>query len=499
MPDEGRYVGVAWHMVQSGDWLVPRLDSLPFFHKPPLFYWLSAAGMWAFGLHEWAARLAPLAGAWLGCAALYLFMRRWSTLHAARLGLLVLVTQPLFYGAAQYANLDMLVAGCITASILAGAHAVLLQRQGLPNRWAVLGLWGFAALGLLAKGLIGAVLPALVLLAWLLPAQAWRDIATLLWWPGLVLFLLIAAPWLVAMQVQYPGFFDYFFVEQHWKRFTETGFNNVAPWWFYPAVLVVGTLPWSGWLPKAVRRGVGDGFRFGSVRMLMWTWAVMITLFFSLPASKLVGYCLPVLPPLSWTIAEACLSMRTTAAATGVRRRWLQASAAAAVALCLGIAVAAIWFQPRSSAAVGRALAAERKAGEPVLFVDGNFYDVPLYGGLREPVVIVGHWSDPAYLGPDGWARELGDAARFEPARARRVLIEPKDLVPSICAAPRVWLVGAPVSPASYPFLHQATLVKRTSKAVLWRLDTAADSALGQLLQCPVRAAAPATGRPVQP
>ena len=501
MPDEGRYVGVAWQMVQSGDWLVPRLNGLPFFHKPPLFYWLSAAGMWLFGLHEWAARLAPLAGAWLGCAALYLFMRRWSGARSAGIGVLVLATQPLFYGAAQHANLDMLVAGCITATILAGAHAVLLRRQALPNRWPVLALWTFAALGLLAKGLIGAALPALVLLGWLLPVRDWRGIATLLWWPGAVLFMAIAAPWFVAMQLRYPAFFDYFFVEQHFKRFTETGFNNVAPWWFYPAVLAVGLLPWSAWLPKAVRQGARAGWQFDSVGALMWIWVLAIVLFFSLPASKLVGYCLPVLAPLAWLIADAVQSSGAAAVVSNPRRRGFQVSCISAAVLCAALAIAAVWLQPRSSVAVGHAIAAERAAGEPVLFVDGNFYDVPLYGALQQPAIIVGRWTDPAFVRPDGWARELGDAARFAPDRAKRILIEPSALVPTICAAPRVWLVGAPVSAKSYPFLDEAAVVIRDSHATLWRIEPGS-GALAQLLQCPAQAAAAAaaaSGRPAQP
>src|SRR5689334_2016600 len=55
LPDEGRYVGVAWEMLASGNWLTPTLDGMPFFHKPPLFYWLTALAMNAFGANEWAA------------------------------------------------------------------------------------------------------------------------------------------------------------------------------------------------------------------------------------------------------------------------------------------------------------------------------------------------------------------------------------------------------------------------------------------------------------
>ena len=62
LPDEGRYVGVAFEMLWSGNWLVPTLDTLPYFHKPPLFYWTTAASLAAFGSNEWAARLARRPG-----------------------------------------------------------------------------------------------------------------------------------------------------------------------------------------------------------------------------------------------------------------------------------------------------------------------------------------------------------------------------------------------------------------------------------------------------
>ena len=63
LPDEGRYVSVAWEMLQSGDWLTPTLDGMPFFHKPPLFYWLTAGAVQVFGPNESAARLASVLGA----------------------------------------------------------------------------------------------------------------------------------------------------------------------------------------------------------------------------------------------------------------------------------------------------------------------------------------------------------------------------------------------------------------------------------------------------
>src|SRR6476659_9026789 len=69
LPDEGRYVGVAWEMLRSGDWLTPTLNSLPYFHKPPLFYWITAAMLWLVGNQEWAGRVAPWLGACVAAAS----------------------------------------------------------------------------------------------------------------------------------------------------------------------------------------------------------------------------------------------------------------------------------------------------------------------------------------------------------------------------------------------------------------------------------------------
>jgi hypothetical protein len=111
LPDEGRYAGVARDMVVHGDWLVPRIDGLPFFHKPPLFYWLDALAMQLFGIGPAAARSASVLGALLACAVVAAHARRVAGAGLARAALLALALQPLFFLAGQYANLDMLVAG----------------------------------------------------------------------------------------------------------------------------------------------------------------------------------------------------------------------------------------------------------------------------------------------------------------------------------------------------------------------------------------------------
>src|ERR1700712_4395345 len=178
-------------MAPTGAWRGPRLGGLPFFHKPPLFYWLGAASMAIFGGSEWPARLPSVIGATLAAGALFMFARRWADDVSATVATVVLVTMPFFYVGAQFANLDMLVAGCISATVLVAAHAALAKEHGNAWRVALAIAFAMAALGVLAKGLIGFVLPGAIFLSGCLGTRRFRTAWMLAWWPGWVIFVLV--------------------------------------------------------------------------------------------------------------------------------------------------------------------------------------------------------------------------------------------------------------------------------------------------------------------
>jgi 4-amino-4-deoxy-L-arabinose transferase-like glycosyltransferase len=477
LPDEGRYVGVAWEMVRSGHWLTPTLDGLPYFHKPPLFYWITAASLSGFGSHEWAARLAPLLGALAGALALYRFTRRWSGEASSRLGLLALATQPLFYVGAQYANHDMLVAGCIAVAILAAADAVLSSQRGEPNRGALALAFLFAALGLLSKGLIGAVLPGLVILAWLAVLRRPRMLLPLLWLPGFALFLAVAAPWFLAMQSRFPEFADYFFVVQHFKRFAQSGFNNAQPFYFYPVVMAALTLPWFAWLPLAGRARYWRDPQQGPVRQLMWIWVAVVTLFFSMPQSKLIGYILPVAFPLAYLIGDSAALL--VANSPRAQRLW-QLSGVLAAGVCVAAVIVGTIYADKSMRDLARTLARNLAPGDSVVFVNNYYFDIPFYAGLRAPVLVVEDWSDPQLTQRDNWRKELFDARRFSPPSDASVLVQPAGLASAICGKAVTWVVVHSDNLRRYPELAQGSEVARHRDTLLWRVAGPANGA-----ECP--------------
>jgi len=372
----------------------------------------------------------------------------------------VLAVQPLFFVGAQFANLDMLVAGCISACVLCAAHAALCLQAGLPHRCALLAGYAMAALGVLAKGLIGIVIPALVLGVWLLARRQWRLLPRMLWLPGPALFLLLSAPWFLAMDRLHPGFLHHFFVVQHLQRYAAGGFNNVQPFWFYPVALALCTLPWLPWL-WPLRRRLAE--RDDAVRTLMLAWLAVVVLFFSLPASKLVGYVLPAVPPLAAMLAEGA------ALAQGSRRA-MAASAVLSSLAGLGLVLALTLWPPHTQRELGAALAAQRAAGEPVATLLPYPYDLPFHARLREPLLVANRWADGTTPRRDDWHQELADAARFAPAAAARTLVEADALPARLCAAAVSWVITAAAPAQRAPWLATAQPVFAGHDATLWRL-----------------------------
>ena len=418
LPDEGRYGGVAYEMLRDGQWLTPTLFGLPYFHKPPLMYWVDMAAIQLLGPVPLALRAAPLLGAWLLGLALWMEARARSGLAGAGQALAVLAVLPLFYLGGQYANHDMLVAGWISLAVVCARRAFDAER---PRLGWLCAAWAAMGLALLSKGLIGVVLPGLLVGGWLLWQRRWRALAFALHPLALAVFAAVALPWLLAMQQRFPGFFDYFIVEQHFRRYTEARFNNAQPWWFFLAVLPLGALPLSLRLPAALRRAGFDGW-----------WLLVIVVFFSLPRSKLVGYVLPALPPLALLLAEAWRGRR------GARLAW-----AAGALICAASVPALVHWGKPDHADVGAALQARLAPGDRVLLAGQPFFDLRLQAHLAAPPAVLADWDALATQGGDNWQRELLDAARFDPAHGAQVLWTPARLARERCAPGRLWLVAA--------------------------------------------------------
>jgi hypothetical protein len=348
----------------------------------------------------------------------------------------------------------MTVAGIITATVMAAAAAAFRLENGERHR-AMLGLaYALAAAGFLAKGLIGIVLPGGIIVFWLLARRRWDLLRRMFWLPGLAIFLVVALPWMVAMQQRYPDFFDYYIVYQHVERFLEKGFNNARPCWFYVPVLLGLTLPWSVQLWRLANKAWWKHGKDAAVRSLMLTWLLVVLVFFSLPTSKLVGYILPALAPLTYFIAEAVARSLGGPRSAGALKGFAW-SLAISLAICVtAVAVMVIKPQP-STKGLALQLQTRYAAADKLVMLERFRYDLDFYLGVGKSAFVVSNWSDPELKRTDNWRRELYDAGKFEPEAGERLLIEPAELRGKLCSTRVVglWLIGNTESPDRYPYL----------------------------------------------
>lgn len=494
LPDEGRYVGVAWSMLSSDQLWVPRLDGLPFFHKPPLFYWLTALSLQLFGVNEWAARLCSVMSGVASVALLFWFLKTHANLLTAWLAAIILLSMPLLFGASHYANLDMTVAGVITASIVSGATAVLRYERGKPYRWVLALAYILAGAGFLAKGLIGCVLPGGVLFFWLLGRRQFGTMRRMLWLPGLLLFALISLPWMLAMQQRYPDFFDYYIVHQHFERFLEGGFNNARPFWFYVPVLLGLSLPWSAQLWRLCRRSYWRNDPDAQIRGLMVSWLLVVLIFFSIPNSKLIGYILPATAPLAYFIATT-FAQRWMGEDGARARKTFFWSLTISLAICV-IAVFIMVFRPQpSTKSLALKLQSHYSASDQIVMLGSYRFDLDFYLRSGKHVFVVSDWNDPDIQNTDNWRRELSDAARFEPDAGKQVLLGRGQLLDKLCAPREVdlWLVGDAESPEHFPYLRARMPEVQDGKLRVWHVP--ADAVLDACRSAPARGLGVTRGR----
>jgi 4-amino-4-deoxy-L-arabinose transferase-like glycosyltransferase len=304
--DEGRYAEIAREMWVSGDWITPRYNGLKYFEKPPLHLWMTALAYQWFGLGEWQARWWVAASGAFGLGMTMLATQRWYGRRVAWLAGLVLLAAPNWNLASHFNSLDMSLSGLLAVVLAATLLAQHPETDARGcRRWMALA-WAAIALAVLTKGLIGLVLPGLSLLvytAWTRELQVWRRLHIV---GGALLALAITTPWFWVVAQRNPEFLHFFFVHEHFERYTSTVHQRSAPFWYFVPQLLWGFLPWTGLWPRiaglARQAPAAAGFR-----PVAWlaSWALTVFVFFSLSGSKLPGYIVPMMPALAVLAALA--------------------------------------------------------------------------------------------------------------------------------------------------------------------------------------------------
>jgi 4-amino-4-deoxy-L-arabinose transferase-like glycosyltransferase len=298
-PDEARYAEIPREMLASGNWLVPKLNGVDYFEKPPLTYWANAVSIAAFGRSPFAVRL-PERLAILGTALLLLLaLRRPFGERVATLAALVFLSSPLVFSLARVALTDGLLTFAMAITLFSLHRFLLAREEGLPGRGAAAAAGVGCGLSLLDKGLVGVVLPGGAFLLWCLirrrPAYL-RDIV-FSWTP--VVTLAVAAPYFVAVERAAPGFSSFFWVHEHFNRYATPEASRPGPIYYFVLTFFAGMLPWTFFTARLGRRLRSSVSRAaGADASDLWfaLWTAVILVFFSLSHSKLLPYFLPACP-----------------------------------------------------------------------------------------------------------------------------------------------------------------------------------------------------------
>jgi 4-amino-4-deoxy-L-arabinose transferase-like glycosyltransferase len=305
-PVEGHYSEIVREMVVSGDYLTPTLAGMKFLEKPPLFYWLESVNIKLFGLSEWSLRFWPAMFGMIGCLAVYfagsrLFERRVGLISSA-----VLATSALWYVMGHVINLDMAVSALITCALLSFLMGSVEQPE-YKRRLVMWAFFVFSALATMTKGLIGIVIPAMVIGTWMLILDEWNILPTLYLPSGVSLFLLIAAPWHLLISRANPDFLRSYLFDEHFQRYLTKPEGPFEQPWAYVPVLLLGMFPWAVFLLQAVKYNLRFPWRQRHQHkevIFLVLWAGLVFLFFSASSYKGVPYILPMLPPLAILIAR---------------------------------------------------------------------------------------------------------------------------------------------------------------------------------------------------
>jgi len=296
IPDETRYAQISQEMLQSGNWVAPHFMGIRYFEKPAGGYWLIALGQAVFGQNLFGVRIASALTTGLSVLLAYLIARRlWNDPRKSFACALLYLSFGLVAGQEGYSNLDPQFTLWVNLSLVALWFALdSTTLRGRLGAWVIVGL--ACAMGFMTKGFLALVLPVLIAV----PYMLWqRRLGELLRYGPLAMAVavLVGLPWVLAIHLQEPDFWRFFFWNEHIRRFSADNAQHVRPWWFFLPIIAVSSLPWAGLLPSALHKTWQEKRQPAITFLALW---LLLPLgLFSLSKGKLPTYIMPCLLPLA--------------------------------------------------------------------------------------------------------------------------------------------------------------------------------------------------------
>ena len=318
----------SYHCAEAGT-ITPILYGHPWLEKPALYYWRTMSFYKEFGHSDWVARLPSATGAYALVFLIFLHMRRFRPgghLDAA----LITAASVAIIAFARGASTDMQLAAPFCMGML-GWYA--WYETG--KKFWLFDLYFFGGLATLAKGPVAIFLSLSIILLFVGLRREWGVLRRMIWLPGIALFLAISLPWFIAVQLRNPTFYKFFLVEQNLQRFATDRYQHHQTPFFYVIVLLLALMPWTvlalralwdsveiAWAEWRVRhrpaRYLGHTRAGDAFPEFLVLWAVFPIVFFSFSGSKLPGYILPSIPPITILTGDYLFRVRRTGLSNGL-------------------------------------------------------------------------------------------------------------------------------------------------------------------------------------
>ena len=302
IPDESRYGEIPREMLNSGDWVVPRLNGLKYFEKPPFGYWANALSMVTFGQNAFALRIPSALSVIISALMIFLLVRRFSPERPVSvMAPAIFLTCPLVLVIGHISLLDSLLSMLLTGSLVCFFFAHMAEN--MRRKALFLAFMGvFCGLAFLTKGFLAFAVPVLAVVPFLLWEGRYKDLLKIPWIP-MMTALVIVLPWSLMIHFREGDFWNYFFWTEHVARFLEPvrGQHPKSLWYFLP-VLVGGALPWMVQSPAAIPTVLKFEMKKPLIRFAI-CWFFFPFLFFSVCSGKLIPYILPCFPPMAIVFA----------------------------------------------------------------------------------------------------------------------------------------------------------------------------------------------------
>jgi 4-amino-4-deoxy-L-arabinose transferase-like glycosyltransferase len=350
--DEPRYAQIAREMLMRHDYITPILWGHPWLEKPALYYWRAMFSFREFGVHDWSARLPSASFAFGLITLIYLHIRRFrpgGQLDAA----LITASCAGIIAFARGASTDMQLAAPFCIGML-GWYAW----YETDRKFWLFDLYFFNGAATLAKGPVAPFLALVIILVFTALRREWSLLRRTIWVPGIALYLAMVLPWYIAVTRRNPEFLKVFFLQHNLERFATNLYEHEQPGWYFLMVTLLALMPWTVVAIRALADGFVESIREWKSRrakdrylgFARWgdafpeflvLWAMVPIVFFSLSRSKLPGYILPSIPPLTILTGDYLNRLRRREQGIGARLLLLHAGVAG---LMTTLVLLAPWF-----------------------------------------------------------------------------------------------------------------------------------------------------------